>query len=147
MATGKRGLVDKVKRVVARASTRGAMTLVEGTAAAVRTVDKLQSKLSTRGKKAKAAVMPEAPMVGVSPPVASEKQATPARRAPQARDTAASAPPRTAGRKTLPVTEAAAKRSTAPATKTKKAAAKKPMPQTGNTFKVKRGQKHLHSGR
>ena len=120
MATGKQGLVDKVKRAVARVGTRGALTLVEGTAAAVRTVDRFQEKLSSRGRKVEAAAPPEAPGVG----------------GPQPRR----APARTAGRKTLPVAEAAAKRSKAPAQ-----AAKKP-PKPGD-FKVKRGQKHLHSGR
>jgi hypothetical protein len=158
MATAKRGLVDKVKRVVARASTRGAMTLVEGTAAAVRTVDKLQEKLSTRrGKQAQTNMaQEEAPAVSATP--APEARRTSPRtertnearanapRAPEPRDTEKRAPPRTSGRKTMPGTEAAAKRVKAPTAQAKEAPAEK-KPRAPGEFKVKRGQKHLHSGR
>jgi hypothetical protein len=152
MATGKRGLVDKVKRAVARASTRGAMTLVEGTAAAVRTVDKLQEKLATRRKQEKTNTAAEAAPAVSATPAREAKRATPranearanAPRA-EARDTGTRAMPRTSGRKTMPGTEAAAKRVKAPTGEAKAPAEKKPAQQGG--FKVKRGQKHRHSGR
>lgn len=150
MATAKRGLVDKVKRAVARASTRGAMTLVEGTAAAVRTVDKLQAKLASRGKQEKTNTVAEAAPAVSATPAPAPKRATP--RANEAREkTAPRAAPRTSGRKTMPGTEAAAKRVRAPTAEAKteaKAAPteKKAQPQAGG-FKVKRGQKHLHSRR
>lgn len=149
MATAKRGLVDKVKRAVARASTRGAMTLVEGTAAAVRTVDKLQAKLASRGKQGKTNTVAEAAPAVSATPAPAPKRATP--RANEARETAPRAAPRTSGRKTMPGTEAAAKRVRAPTAEAKteaKAAPteKKAQPQAGG-FKVKRGQKHPHSRR
>jgi hypothetical protein len=131
MATLRRGLVDKVKkaaskvsargvRVATRAGTRGARAVVETTVAAMKTVDKLQEKLGRRPAKARSV---EKPVVAPSRP----------RRATAER--AAKSPPvelREVGRKTMPA--AAPKRS-------KKA--KTP----GKQFKVKRGQKHLHTGR
>ena len=159
MATAKRGLVDKVKRAVARASTRGAMTLVEGTAAAVRTVDKLQEKLASRRKQDKTNTAAEAAPAVSATPAPEAKRATPranearanAPRATEARDMGTRATPRTSGRKTMPGTEAAAKRVKAPAGEAKatgeaKAAPAEKKPQQGG-FKVKRGQKHLHSRR
>jgi hypothetical protein len=169
MATVRRGLVDKVKRVVARASTQGAVKLVEGTAAAVRTVDKLQAKLGgARRKAAQAAsntveVLEQVPELAKVAPLPVAKRSTAraepntARRTSEARSTEprpetprtetprTEEPPaprkrpaqRTAGRKTMPGVEAAAKRSKAPAKKA---------PQEGG-FKVKRGQKHRHTGR
>ena len=63
MASLRRGLVDKVKKaaksvgkrgaqVAAKVGTRGARALVETTAAAVKTVDKVQSKLGRGPRKA-----------------------------------------------------------------------------------------------
>ncbi len=142
MASLRRGLVDKVKKaaesvgrkgaqVAAKAGTRGARALVETTAAAVKTVDKIQSKLG-RGSRAK-------PSTASEPIIASEKTAETT--APKAKRTAttartAEAQPvalRESGRKTTPAPAAAAKRSKAPAPK--------------KEFKAKRGQKHLHTGR
>ncbi len=166
MATVRRGLVDKVKRAVARASTQGAVKLVEGTAAAVRTVDKLQAKLGgARRKASKAAsntveVLEQVPeLVKVAPlPVAkrsspraeptSNRSTNTARATPaptEARSEEPAAPAkrpasRTSGRKTMPTVEASAKRAKAPATPTAK-------PAQGGGFKVKRGQKHRHTGR
>lgn len=141
MATQGRGLVERVKGVVARASTRGAVTLVEGTAAAVRTVDKLQAKLTRRGKKVGKRAPAEAKQEGrgkapVTPlPTAKRGHSATARRAPASRPVEEARPvelrspekrptPRTSGRKAMPGTEPVPRRS-----------------------KVKRGQKHPHSGR
>ncbi|HYI00326.1 hypothetical protein [Hyalangium sp.] len=135
MATLRRGLVDKVKKaaskvsargvqVAAKAGTRGARALVETTVAAVKTVDKIQEKLSRRPAKARSALKP---MVGEQAVPSKARRAT-AERTPEAPPVE----PREAGRKTMPT--AAPKRS-----KT----AKTP----GKRFKVKRGQKHPHSGR
>jgi hypothetical protein len=143
MAASKRGLVDKVKKVVARASTRGAMSLVEGTAAAVRTVDKLQQKLASRRKPEETeapaeASREQAPAMKAEAP-APKRAATP-RTATRAKPAAEEAPaPRTSGRKTMAAEPAAAKRTKAPA--------RKKAPVSTGEFKVKRGQKHLHSGR
>lgn len=131
MAASKRGLVDKVKRVVARASTRGAMTLVEGTAAAVRTVDKLQQKLASRRKPEETDTQAKASEV--SAPARKARAPAPEPKRPAASRT----PARTSGRKTMAAEPTAAKRTKAPAKK-------KAQP---GEFKVKRGQKHLHSGR
>jgi hypothetical protein len=109
MATLKSGLVDRVKKAAAQAGTRGAKALVETTAAAVKTVDKLQEKLGRRPAKAE--------------PPKPRKTSTPtAKPLPVAL--------REAGRKT--VAAAAPKRSKASA---------------APGFKVKRGQKHPHTGR
>lgn len=158
MATLRRGLVDTVKKaaskvrargvqVAAKAGTRGARVLVETTVAAVKTVDKLQEKLGRRSSRVRFTEKARAsePLfeTPVSRPVAQEpKKAAKAegatakpRRVPSPQ--ASEAPPvelRDAGRKTVPAAGAAPKRS-------KKAKA------PGKQFKVKRGQKHLHSGR
>jgi hypothetical protein len=163
MATVRRGLVDKVKRVVARASTQGAVKLVEGTAAAVRTVDKLQAKLGGAKRKAAQAasntveVLEQVPELAKMAPLPMAKRATargtnearatkaPTKASTQARSEQPAAPaerpaPRTSGRKTMPTVEASAKRAKAPATP-------KAKPAQGGGFKVKRGQKHRHTGR
>lgn len=156
MATAsKRGLVDKVKKVAARAGTRGARVLVDTAVAATRTVDTLQSKLERvrdlapglkKSKKNEAArVAPVSPLTS-APAATSRRASTTARgaiesakkptpkattsRTPRAVENVAA----TAGRKTVPTQAAAAKRSTA-----KRAAT----PGAGG-FKVKRGQKHRH---
>jgi hypothetical protein len=169
MATLRRGLVDKVKKaaakvstrgvqVAAKAGTRGARALVETTAAAVKTVDKIQATLGRRSRKSAAST--QQPMVAkdtsgagtqsmqatVKPmgnqdtstqaPAASAKPvgtATKARRTPTSRTSeAAPVELRESGRKTMPA--AAPKRS-------------KQAKPAGPQFKVKRGQKHRHSGR
>ncbi len=151
MATLRRGLVDQMKKaakkvstrgaqVAAKAGTRGARALVETTVAAVKTMDKLQEKLGRRSAKASIA---KEPRVGgkayatAMPKAATRVSGATARTATQVpktrRPPAAKAQPvvlREGGRKTMPA--AAAKR-----------AKKKAAP----GFKVKRGQKHLHSGR
>lgn len=130
MASLRRGLVDKVKKaaqsvgkrgaqVAAKAGTRGARALVETTAAAVKTVDKLQSKL---GRGARKASIPQEPQR--MEPKPAQTAASKAKRA---------SAPREAGRKDMPTQAVAAKRSKAPAPK--------------KEFKAKRGQKHLHTGR
>jgi hypothetical protein len=135
MATLRRGLVDKVKKaaskvsargvqVAAKAGTRGARALVETTVAAVKTVDKIQEKLGRRPAKTRFA---EKPLV--------REVAVPSKARRATAESTPETPPvelRDAGRKTMPT--AAPKRS-------KKA--KTP----GKQFKVKRGQKHPHSGR
>jgi hypothetical protein len=157
MATLRRGLVDKVKKVAAKAGTRGARALVETTAAAVKTVDKLQAKLGRHSAKAPATQESvteneaSAPITQKATSKASGATATKASGAtatkasaskasattspePKTRRTPAEAPPmvmREGGRKTMPA--AAPKRS--------KVAAQAP------GFKVKRGQKHRHTGR
>lgn len=147
MAASKRGLVDKVKKVVAQASTRGAMTLVEGTAAAVRTVDKLQQKLASRRKQedtdtsaeaSKASAPEQAPAMKTQAPARAPKRPAAPRTPARAKAVEEAPAPRTSGRKTMAAEPAAAKRTKAPA--------QKKVPATGE-FKVKRGQKHLHSGR
>lgn len=169
MATLRRGLVDKVKKaaskvstrgvqVAAKAGTRGARVLVETTVAAVKTVDKIQQKLGGRPSKVrltpKTAVnerlaetpvqQPEpkaaAPMMSKAPVEKAPKKPTKLETAPAKVRQATSpqvseSPPvemRDSGRKTMPA--AAPKRSTKAKTPAKE-------------FKVKRGQKHLHSGR
>ncbi len=124
MATLKSGLVDRVKKAAAKAGTRGAKALVETTAAAVKTVDKLQEKLGRRSAKA------ETPQA--SAPKAPEAVASKPRRTSTATAEALPVALREAGRKT--VAAAAPKRS-------KASAAQAP------GFKVKRGQKHSHTGR
>jgi hypothetical protein len=149
MATLRRGLVDKVKKVAAKAGTRGARALVETTAAAVKTVDKLQAKLGRHSAKAPATQQSvteneaSAPITQKATSKASGATATKSTASkasaatspePKTRRTTAEAPPismREGGRKTMPA--AAPKRS--------KAAAQAP------GFKVKRGQKHRHTGR
>lgn len=162
MATLRRGLVDKVKKaaskvstrgvqVAAKAGTRGARVLVETTVAAVKTVDKLQQKLGRRPNKVR--LTPKAtvkerlaetpvPMMSKAPvekePKKPAKTETAPAKARQATSPKMSETPpvemRDSGRKTMPA--AAPKRSTK---------AKAPAP--AKQFKVKRGQKHLHSGR
>jgi len=160
MATLRRGLMDTVKKAAAKAGTRGARALVETTAAAVKTVDKLQEKLGRRPRrdvftqvpiKAESTSKPATRLTprGATPMVSKEavtrapkkpaKSAGTTGTAVKSRRTitesTAEAQPvelREAGRKTMPA--AAPKRS-----KQAKAA--------GKQFKVKRGQKHLHSGR
>jgi hypothetical protein len=171
MATLRRGLVDKVKKaaakvssrgaqVAAKAGTRGARALVETTAAAVKTVDKLQEKLGRRPRKDVFTRVPikaeptsepttrltpraATPMVekdiGTPVPKKSAKSAGTKGTAMKSRRTATGSTPeaqpvelREAGRKTMPA--AAPKRS-------------KQTKSAGKQFKVKRGQKHLHSGR
>ncbi|XXF78041.1 hypothetical protein P2318_34090 [Myxococcaceae bacterium GXIMD 01537] len=106
MANSRRGLVDTVKQAVARVGTRGALSLVEGTAAAVRTVDRLQAKLTRQ-------------LIRGGGRVPSQAK-------------------RRVVRKTRVTAEAAPRRAKAPM-------AKRKAPKPG--FKVKRGQKHRHSGR
>jgi hypothetical protein len=157
MATLRRGLVDTVKKaaakvgtrgvqVAAKAGTRGARALVETTAAAVKTVDKIQATLGRRSRNSAAPTQTQSHQAAVAPkvnqdtvtqaPVASAKPvgtATKARRTTSPRTPEASPVElRESGRKTMPA--AAPKRS-------KKAKA------AGPQFKVKRGQKHRHSGR
>ena len=155
MATLRRGLVDTVKKaatkvsargvqVAAKAGTRGARVLVETTVAAVKTVDKLQEKLGRRPNKVRSAAPMTAKAPESQPPKASETRAPktpvkaegaplkPRRAAPQRTEEAQPVELREAGRKTMPA--AAPKR-----------AKKKAAP--GKQFKVKRGQKHRHSGR
>jgi hypothetical protein len=138
MATLRRGLVDTVKKaaakvgtrgaqVAAKAGTRGARVLVETTAAAVKTVDKLQAKLGRRPRKS--------PSVTQEPMVA---ERTPRTAAKPRRTT----PPRPHEAQPVELREAGRKTMAAPAPKRSKQA--KP---AGKQFKVKRGQKHLHSGR
>jgi hypothetical protein len=174
MTTLRRGLVDTVKKaaakvssrgvqVAAKAGTRGARALVETTAAAVKTVDKLQEKLGRRPRKDVFTQVPikaeptsepatrltprsATPMVakdtkdtGTRAPKKSAKPVGTAGTAVKPRRTATASTPeaqpvelREAGRKTMPA--AAPKRS-------------KQAKSAGKQFKVKRGQKHLHSGR
>ncbi|KFE68640.1 hypothetical protein [Hyalangium minutum] len=160
MATLRRGLVDKVKKAAskvrtrgvqaaAKAGTRGARVLVETTVAAVKTVDKLQQKLGGRPSKVrltpKAAVkeqLTETPVQQPEPKAAAPMKPAKTETAPAKGRRAASrqvsetpaVEMRDSGRKTMPA--AAPKRSTK---------AKEPAP--AKQFKVKRGQKHLHSGR
>jgi hypothetical protein len=160
MATLRRGLVDTVKKAAAKAGTRGARALVETTVAAVKTVDKLQEKLGRRSSQARSETsrasetkvetkpamkasrstgrastretLPTRGMKDVATPKAAPKDREAV--TPKSRRTPAVAQPmaqREAGRKTMPA--AAPKRSKAPA-------------QTPG-FKVKRGQKHRHTGR
>jgi hypothetical protein len=140
MANLRRGLVDKVKKVAAKAGTRGARALVETTAAAVKTVDKLQEKLGRHASKASsheeslADTQASSNEVQKTPMKASSAKAQKASAEPKSRRASAETPPmmaRETGRKTMPA--AAPKRS--------KAAAAAP------GFKVKRGQKHRHTGR
>jgi hypothetical protein len=138
MASLRRGLVDKVKKaaakvskrgaqVAAKAGTRGARALVETTAAAVKTVDKIQSKLGRGSRKASTST---APVAGskISGDIAAPK-AKRTTRTSEAQPVAL----RESGRKAMPTQAVAAKRSKAPAPK--------------KEFKAKRGQKHLHTGR
>ncbi|MBN1208249.1 MAG: hypothetical protein JXB05_25545 [Myxococcaceae bacterium] len=154
MATLRRGLVDKVKKAAARmstrgvqvatqAGTRGARALVETTVAAVRTVDRLEEKLGFRSHKGSAAARSATggmaskpssrrPVSRASKPMSAKPARTTAKPRhgaepfPEARPVAL----REGGRKTMPAV--APKRS-------KKA--------PGKQLKVKRGQKHLHTGR
>jgi hypothetical protein len=139
MASLRRGLVDKVKQaaekvgkrgaqVAAKAGTRGARALVETTAAAVKTVDKLQSKLGRGSRKPSAASAPMTAVPKTAEAVMPKAKRASTTRTPEAQPVAL----RESGRKTTPAA-AAAKRSKAPAPK--------------KAFKAKRGQKHLHSGR
>lgn len=147
MATLRRGLVDTVKKAAAKAGTRGARALVETTAAAVKTVDKLQAKLGRGPLKPSAAPRSEPmtakPMVskgtGIRAPKTSAKSTGTTGTATKSRRIATASTPeakpvelRESGRKTMPAT--APKRSKQART-------------AGKQFKVKRGQKHLHSGR
>lgn len=160
MATLRRGLVDTVKKAAAKAGTRGARALVETTAAAVKTVDKLQEKLGRRPRRDVFTQVPietaptskpatrltprgATPMVakdtGTRAPKKSAKSAGTTGTAVKSRRTTTENTPeaqpvelREAGRKTMPA--AAPKRS-------------KQAKSAGKQFKVKRGQKHLHSGR
>jgi uncharacterized membrane protein len=151
-------LVDKVKKAAAKVSTRGvqaatkagtrgARALVETTAAAVKTVDKLQATLGRRSRQSATSEVGTqsmqatvSPMVnqdtGTQAPAASAKPmgtATKARRTTTSRTSeAAPVELRESGRKTTPA--AAPKRS-------------KQAKPAGPQFKVKRGQKHRHSGR
>jgi hypothetical protein len=158
MATGKRGLVDKVKKVAARAGSRGARALVDTAVAATRTVDSLQSKLErVRSlapglKKAKknesteaTAANPLTRPVVAAPAMARRSTASTARgvveSAKPARKAAVAKAPRAvesasvgSGKKTVATQAVAAKRSTA-----KQSAAP-----DAEGFKVKRGQKHRH---
>ncbi|HEX8697803.1 MAG TPA: hypothetical protein VF815_03105 [Myxococcaceae bacterium] len=144
MASLRRGLVDKVKKaaesvgkkgvqVATKAGTRGARAIVETTAAAVKTVDKIQSKLGRTPRKASTTAEP---VNAIPKPVqkVAEKVETKVKRASSARASeAAPVAVRESGRKAMPTPAVAAKRSKAPAPK--------------KEFKAKRGQKHLHTGR
>ena len=144
MASLRRGLVDKVKKaaesvgkrgaqVAAKAGTRGARAIVETTAAAVKTVDKLQSKLGRGTRKASTSAEP---VRSIPKPIqkVAEKLETKAKRASSTRTSEAMpVAVRESGRKAMPAPAVAAKRSKAPAPK--------------KEFKAKRGQKHLHTGR
>jgi hypothetical protein len=170
MATLRRGLVDTVKKaaakvgtrgvqVAAKAGTRGARALVETTAAAVKTVDKLQAKLGRGSRKSAPSI--QEPMVAERKSTTAT-QSTPRTTAPmvnkdtgaQASKTAAksvggaatksrrAATPRTP--EAMPVELREEGRKTMPAAAPKRSKQAKP---TGPQFKVKRGQKHRHSGR
>jgi hypothetical protein len=139
MASLRRGLVDKVKKaaksvgkrgaqVAAKVGTRGARALVETTAAAVKTVDKVQSKLGRAPRKATLSEEPMRAAPRAAPKTAQEKVGDTA--APRAKRASA---PRESGRKDMPTQAVAAKSAKAPAPK--------------KEFKAKRGQKHLHTGR
>jgi hypothetical protein len=156
MATLRRGLVDTVKKaaakvgtrgvqVAAKAGTRGARALVETTAAAVKTVDKLQAKLGRRPRKSATSTQStprtHAPMMDKDtgtqasnvPAKSVGGTATKSRRATTSRTPEAQPVElREAGRKTMPA--AAPKRS-------------KQAKPAGPQFKVKRGQKHRNAGR
>jgi hypothetical protein len=169
MATLRRGLVDKVKKaaskvrtrgvqVAAKAGTRGARALVETTVAAVKTVDKLQQKLGRSPGKARTT---EQPKTGAQLFESTRRQSTPRASPPmtsKAPETPAMRPPaKTAGAATKPRRATSASTSEAQPVelreagrKTMAAAAPKRAKKTaapGKQFKVKRGQKHLHSGR
>jgi hypothetical protein len=148
MASLRRGLVDKVKkaaksvgkrgvRVAAKAGTRGARALVETTAAAVKTVDKIQSKLGRGSRKASTSAEPMRAIPKPAPrSTPGELESAPPRTKRASSTRTSEARPvalREAGRKAMPAPAAAAKRSKAPALK--------------KQFKAKRGQKHLHTGR
>jgi hypothetical protein len=138
MASLRRGLVNTVKKAAAKvgtrgvqaaakAGTRGARALVETTAAAVKTVDKLQAKLGRRSHAS--APFTQKPLVAERKPgpAAQPRRVTPPR-TPEAQPVEL----REAGRKAMPA--AAPKRS-------------KPAKPAGPQAKVKRGQKHRHTGR
>ena len=158
-------LVDTVKKAAAKAGTRGARALVETTAAAVKTVDKLQEKLGRRPRRDVFTQVPieaeptskpatrlsrgaprrwwprtPAPVLrNFGPPKTSAKSASTKGAAVKSRRTTTESTPeaqpvalREGGRKTM--LAAAPKRS-------------KQAKPAGKQFKVKRGQKHLHSGR
>lgn len=158
MATLRRGLVDTVKKAAAKVGTRGARALVETTAAAVKTVDKLQGKLGRRSHKPPAATQ-EPMMAGRSSeaatrstpraatPMAGKATRTHAPRTPAKPAGTAAKPRRTSTPRTpeaQPVELREAGRKTMPATAPKRS---KQTKAAGKQFKVKRGQKHLHSGR
>jgi hypothetical protein len=170
MATLRRGLVDTVKKaatkvstrgiqVAAKAGTRGARALVETTAAAVKTVDKLQAKLGRRSRRSSAAKSEE-PLMGVrssgaatqstqraAAPVVNKDTRTPAPRTSAKSAGTAAKPRRATTQRTpeaMPVELREAGRKTMPATAPKRS---KPAKAAGKQFKVKRGQKHRHTGR
>ena len=171
MANLRRGLVDTVKKaaakvgtrgvqVAAKAGTRGARALVETTAAAVKTVDKLQAKLGRRSKKDTFTQVPiqaepkSGPATKLTPrgatPMVSKDTGTPAAKTPAKsaglKGTAAKSR-RNATESTseaLPVELREAGRKTMPAAAPKRSKQAKP---ARKQFKAKRGQKHLHSGR
>lgn len=158
-------------QVATQAGTRGARALVETTVAAVKTVDKLQEKLGRRTSQARkteepvkggavsGAARPKAATKGTGATAQSsvqetasprnlkdavmrkasvaktaEKAAVAEKSSPKSRRASTAAQPvtlREAGRKTMPGT----------APKRSKASAQTP------GFKVKRGQKHRHTGR
>jgi hypothetical protein len=168
MATLRRGLVDTVKKaaakvgtrgvqVAAKAGTRGARVLVETTAAAVKTVDKLQAKLGRRSRKSSSATT-ESLMAEPTPkaatqstpravPMMKKDTRTQAPRTPAKSAGTAAKPRRTTAQSTpeaLPVELREAGRKTMPAAAPKRS---KPAKAAGKQFKVKRGQKHRHTGR
>lgn len=175
MASLKRGLVDTVKKaaekvrkqgvqVAAKAGTRGARAIVETTAAAVKTVDKLQSKLG-RGPR-KVSTSAQMPMARDSASetgsrkspsrVPSDTASAKPRRGSTGRGATEKAPqapiarPRRASAGSSSEAQPMAMRETgrktmhSEATVAKRSKAAKPQQKQ---FKVKRGQKHLHSGR
>jgi hypothetical protein len=170
MTALRRGLVDTVKKaaakvgtrgvqVAAKAGTRGARALVETTAAAVKTVDKLQAKLGRRPRKS--ATSTQEPMVAERKS-GTATQSKPRTAAPMVnKDTSTQAPEASAKSvggtamksrrattqrtpEALPVELREAGRKTMPAAAPKRSKQAKP---TGPQFKVKRGQKHRHTGR
>jgi len=160
MATLRRGLVDKVKKaaskvstrgvqVAAKAGTRGARALVETTVAAVKTVDKLQQKLGRRSSKARfpQESMRGEPLSKAPPPMTSKAPESRAAKTPAKAAGAAPKPRRATSERTAeaqPVELREAGRKTMPTAAPKRA---KKTAAPGKQFKVKRGQKHLHSGR
>jgi hypothetical protein len=177
MATLRRALVDKVKKaaskvstrgvqVAAKAGTRGARALVETTVVAVKTVDKIQQTLGRRSNKANSIKetlkveqqskttprqtppQTSAPMTSKAAETQTAKtQAKTPSKAPAKTEGSTAKPSRATSERASeaqPVEMREAGRKTMPAAAPKRS---KQAPAAGKQFKVKRGQKHLHSGR